>query len=199
LHEFPETRDSLLVQVKDPGNQEAWEQFVQIYRPVILRIARAKGFQHADAQDLVQKVLVAVAGAIGRYERNGTHTKFRHWLSRIARNAILNALTRQPRDAASGGSSVIQLLEALPDRDPATEELISLEYRREIFLQAARMVRSAVNDETWQLFERTVIEEQSIEETAKDFNKSVGAVYTARSRVMYRLREAVQKLEAAEE
>lgn len=199
MHDFPETRDSLLVQVKDPGNQEAWEQFVQMYRPVILRIALAKGFQHADALDLVQQVLFAVSSAIGRYQRNAPNTKFRHWLSRITRNATVNALTRKPRDIASGGSSVMQLLEEMPGRDLATEELITLEYRRELFLQAARIVRSAVSDETWQLFERTVIEEQSIEATARQFNRSVGAVYTARSRVMYRLKEAVQKLEAVEE
>ena len=31
MTEFPETRDSLLVQVRSPGNREAWDQFVQIY------------------------------------------------------------------------------------------------------------------------------------------------------------------------
>ena len=51
-HDFPETRDSLIAQVRDPLNREAWDQFASICRPVIYRLARRKGLQDADAQDL---------------------------------------------------------------------------------------------------------------------------------------------------
>jgi hypothetical protein len=80
LSEIPETRDSLLVRLKDPGDREAWDQFSVLYRPVIYRIARARGLQDADAQDLVQQVLMAVASAIPRWQRGGEHVRFRHWL-----------------------------------------------------------------------------------------------------------------------
>ena len=72
--EFPETRDSLLVQVRSPANREAWDQFALIYRPVIYRLARRKGLQDADAQDLAQRVLMAVAVGhrqLGKVERVG--------------------------------------------------------------------------------------------------------------------------------
>lgn len=59
LNDFPDTRDSLLVQVRDPANRDAWERFVQIYHPVIVRTALARGLQHADAHDLAQQVLMA--------------------------------------------------------------------------------------------------------------------------------------------
>ena len=98
LNEFPETRDSLLLQVQDPSNRDAWEMFAQIYRPVIFRIAKARGLQHADAQDLSQQVLIAGAGAIGDWEKRDKSTRFRNWLSRVTKNAILNALTRRPKD-----------------------------------------------------------------------------------------------------
>ena len=64
MTQFPETRNSLLMQVKDQRNAEAWEQFVQIYRPVIYRLARQKDLQDADAQDLTQQVLIAVASRV---------------------------------------------------------------------------------------------------------------------------------------
>ena len=35
--EFPETRNTLLVQVRSPANREAWEEFALIYQPVICR------------------------------------------------------------------------------------------------------------------------------------------------------------------
>jgi RNA polymerase sigma-70 factor (ECF subfamily) len=116
----------------------------------------------------------------------------------VARNAILNVLSRQPQDRAAGGSSVQELLSEYPSADLESETPIELEYRRELYLRAARMVRGDVDPETWRAFELTVIEGHSIDEAAVEINKSVGAIYAARSRIMRRLRQAVQELEQAE-
>ncbi|MDB2686811.1 sigma-70 family RNA polymerase sigma factor [Mariniblastus sp.] len=110
MQEVPETRDSLIVQVQNPLNRKAWDQFAMIYRPVIYRLARQKGLQDADAQDLAQQVLHAVSQSIGRWEKLDPPNKFRHWLRRVVRNAILNALSRQPRYGAAGGSVALELL-----------------------------------------------------------------------------------------
>lgn len=198
MTEIPETRDSLLVQVRSPANREAWEEFAQIYQPVIYRLARLRGLQDADAQDLSQQVLMAVASAIGDWEKSHAEVRFRHWLRRVARNAIINALSRQPRDRAAGGSSVQLLLSAQPEDDDESSALIDLEYRRELYLRAARMVRGDVEAETWRAFEMTVIENRAIDDAAVELDKTVGTIYAARSRIMRRLREAVQELEKAE-
>ncbi len=199
MSEFPETRESLLLQVKDPRNRDAWEQFVQIYRPVIYRLARQRGMQDADSQDLSQQVLMAVASAVGRWKKDDESVRFRHWLRRVARNAIINALSRRPQDRAVGGSSVQELLDEQPQSDENTEKQIELEYRRELYLQAADMVRADVQPGTWQAFELTVIDGLDIEIAEGQLSKSVGAIYAARSRVMRRLREAVRELKDAEE
>lgn len=194
MSEFPETRDSLLVQVQDPANREAWELFARIYRPVIVRIARARGLQHADAQDLSQQVLMAVASAIGDWEKRDESTRFRHWLSRVTKNAILNALMRRPRDQAVGGSSVEILLREAVDRDGATIALIETELRRELYLRAAERVKVEFRPDSWQAFELSVAGDLTTEEVAAELGKSVGAIYTARSRIMFRLREVISEL-----
>lgn len=198
MSDFPDTRESLLVQVKDPGNREAWDQFAQIYQPIIFRIAIARGLQDADAHDLAQKVLIAVAAAIGRWEKSNDTSKFRHWLSKVTKNAILNALTRRPRDQAVGGSTQQSLLHEVSASDDETEELILREYRRELYLRAAAIVRKEVQPETWRIFEMTVVERHAINHVADQLGKSVGAIYSARSRVMLRLRETVRDLEGEE-
>ena len=198
MTDFPETRDSLLVQVRSPANREAWDQFVQLYQPVIYRLARHRGLQDADAQDLAQQVLMAVASAIGRWEKSDESVRFHHWLRRVARNAIVNALSRRPQDRAAGGSSVQELLLEQPQEDQESDAQIELEYRRELYLRAARKVRGDVDPETWRAFEMTVIENRSIDEAAVELEKPVGTIYAARSRIMRRLREAVRKLEQAE-
>jgi RNA polymerase sigma factor (sigma-70 family) len=196
--EFPETRDSLLIQVRSPANREAWDQFALIYRPVIYRLARQRGLQDADAQDLAQQVLMAVASAIGSYEKSNESVRFRHWLRRVACNAIVNALSRRPQDRAAGGSSVQELLLEQSSVDCQSDAEIELEYRRELYLRAAKMVRSDVDAETWRAFELTVIEGRSIDAAAGQLDKPVGTIYAARSRIMRRLREAVRQLERSE-
>lgn len=198
LTEFPETRESLLVQIRSPANREAWDQFVLIYRPVIYRLARHRGLQDADSQDLVQQVLMAVASAIGNWEKSDESVRFRHWLRRIARNAIVNALSRRPHDRATGGSAVQELLTEQSQPDLESDVQIELEYRRELYLRAAKMVRGDVEPETWRAFELTVIENQSIDAAAVELDKPVGTIYAARSRIMRRLRDAVRELEQAE-
>ncbi len=203
MTQFPETRESLIVQVKDPSNRDAWGQFVDLYRPVIHRIAVARGLQDADAQDLTQQVLMSVASSIGRWEKSGEATRFRHWLRRVARNAIINAVSRCPPDQAAGTSSIQDLLEECPERDgsqqdSATDSLIALEYRRELYLRAAAFVRTDVDTDTWRAFEMTVIEGSSNAAAAQELQKSIGTIYAARSRVMKRLRAAVAEIEESQ-
>lgn len=198
MTEFPETHESLLLQVRSPENCEAWNQFALIYQPVIYRLARRRGLQDADAQDLAQQVLIAVASAIGNWEKANQSVRFRHWLRRVARNAIINALSRQPHDRAAGGSSVQELLMEQPHADSESNSQIELEYRREIYLRAARTVRGDIEPDTWRAFEITVIENRSIDDAAVELNKPIGTIYAARSRIMRRFREAVKELEKAE-
>lgn len=194
MHEFPDTSETLIGRVSDPSDRAAWEAFEQLYRPVIFRIARAKGLQHSDALDLVQQVLLSVSRAIGRYEREDG-SRFRNWLGRITRNAILKAFSREANDRATGGSDMLDVLSSVANDDDETQSLIRLEYRRELFRRAADQVRNEVTEPTWAAFEYTVLQGGSIEAAASSLGMPVGSVYAARSRVMRRLRDAVRSFE----
>jgi RNA polymerase sigma-70 factor (ECF subfamily) len=196
--EFPDTRASLLLQLRAGVDQDGWQDFVIIYRPIIYRLARKRGLQDADAQDLAQHVLVSIAGAIERWQPRDESIRFRHWLRRVARNAISNVLTRRPRDVAAGGTSIHDFLEAQVEEDRDLSREIELEHRRELFLRAASRVRMEVLADSWQVFQLSVIEGNAIEEVATQMNKSVGAVYAARGRVMNRLRRIVDEMERRE-
>lgn len=199
MTEFPKTRSTLLVQVRSADNREAWEEFVLVYRPVIYRMARRRGLQDADALDVSQNVLTRIAGAIQRWEKRDEETRFRHWLRRVAKNAILDALKGQPKDAAAGGSGVQELLSERADTTPDFDAELAKEHQREQYLRAAAVVRTDVSLETWRAFELTVIEGKSCEEAASVVGKSIGTVYAARSRVFRRLRDQIQKMERGEQ
>jgi RNA polymerase sigma-70 factor (ECF subfamily) len=73
-----------------------------------------------------------------------------------------------------------------------------LEHRREIFFRAAAIVKSEIATDSWKVFELAVIEDIPIEQVAATLDKSVGAAYAARSRVMKRLRRCVEDMENQE-
>ena len=195
MTEFPETQQSMLARVRSTDDQEAWEQFVLLYRPVIYRMAKRRGLQDADAQDLTQTVLMRVAGAMDRWEPSEPGVRFRHWLRRVAKNAILNCLTRPPTVPGVGGSAVVDLLAQQPAASPDLDEELRLESMRERYLRAAANVRQDVTPETWRAFELSVVQQVPCEEVAATLGKSVGTIYAARSRVIRRLRTEVERLE----
>jgi RNA polymerase sigma-70 factor (ECF subfamily) len=188
----PETRESLLVRVRDASDQEAWYEFAEVYRPVIYRLARAKGMQHADAEDLAQQVLLSVAGAIGRWESDPARARFRTWLRRVAHNAIINALTRGAPDRAAGGFNA---LTEQPAPEGPDSDLLRTEYRREIFRWAARQIKDEFQPDTWDAFWWTAVDGRDVAEVARALGKNTGAVYAAKSRVMRRLREKIGQFE----
>jgi RNA polymerase sigma-70 factor (ECF subfamily) len=181
----------LLIRVRDPADQAAWQEFVEIYRPVILRFAQRKGMQSADAEDIAQDVLAAVAKAVEQREHDLTRARFRTWLHRVAKNAILNAVMRGKPDRGSGDAALQAILNQHESCGGPDSRLLRLEYRREMFRWAAEQVRKEFRQDTWDAFWLTSIEGRSVEAVAEELGKNPGAVYAARSRILRRIQEKV--------
>jgi RNA polymerase sigma factor (sigma-70 family) len=196
MDESTTTRPSLLIRLRDPGDERAWSEFVEIYGPLVYRLARRRGLQEADAQDLAQEVFRAVARAIERYDPDPARGSFRGWLSRIANNLIINLLSAQRRHPRGTGDSEMQrMIEDQPD--PAGEEsaLFEVEYRRRLLAWAAERVRGAFSHLTWQAFWQTGVEGRSPQEVADSLGMSIGTVYQYKSRVVARIRREIAHFE----
>jgi RNA polymerase sigma-70 factor (ECF subfamily) len=196
--DYPDTRASLIVRLRDRADQAAWGEFVEVYRPVVYRLACRKGLQHADAEDLAQQVLSAVAAAVDRWEPDESRGRFRAWLHRIAQNLIINTLTRRAPDRASGNVAQYDMLSQQEAREGPDSELLRIEYRREIFNWAARQIKAEFQTETWDAFWQTAVEERPVPEVARLLGKKPGAIYAARGRDMRRLKEKILEWEGAQ-
>lgn len=193
MTDWGQTRGSLLIRLRDAQNHAAWREFVELYQPVIYRLCRRRGVRHADAEDLVQQVLLLVARAVDRFDAASEKGTFRGWLYRISHNVIVNFLSRDlPKQRAASVDPTTGTLEAA-EKDNSS--LVRMELRRQLFREAAQRAREEFEESTFRAFWLTSVEDISIEEAAKQLSKNTGAIYAARSRVLKRLREIVQDLE----
>ena len=190
------TRPSLLVRLRDARDRDAWDLFAALYGPLVRRFARRAGLQDTDAADLEQAVLQAVNGAIGGFDYDPRQGTFRGWLFGIVRRQLAKwreAQQRQPRGA--GDTAVQEQLEQVPERDADAEVAWEQEYRQQRFRWAAERVRDHVDAASWQAFWQTAVEDRGAAEVAQELGMSVGAVYTAKSRVLARIKQEIQLLQ----
>jgi RNA polymerase sigma-70 factor (ECF subfamily) len=192
VNDSPVTQPSLLVRLRDAGDEQAWSQFVDLYGPLIFEFARRRGLQDADAADLTQEVLAAVLPAIRTFEYDPRRGSFRGWLFTVVVNKFRNLRDRLARQPQSSGDTTAQLLlQELPA--PADAEEWDRELRQRLYAWAASEVKAAVEDKTWQAFWQTSVLGIRPQQAARDLQLSVAAVYMAKSRVLARLRELIQQ------
>lgn len=187
----PETRASLIRELASPTAQTAWNRFVQLYRPIVYRVALARGLQHADAEDLSQEVMVTVGRRIESFDPEGGGS-FRGWLLKITRDLVVNKLTRRPKDLGTGDSNIMQLIAEYPEAEK-TDTLFRMEHWRIRLHEVAETIREEFSDSVWNSFWMTAVEQRPISEVARELNKSEGAVRVARCRVLARIRITVDK------
>ena len=195
----PLTRASLLVQIRDGGNHRAWQEFVQLYGPIVYGFARKRGLQDADAADLMQDTLRSVSSSIGKLNYDPRQGSFRGWLFTITRNKVFNFLSaRRIRPQAAGDTSTNRMLESHPDAT-VSEGDWEVEYQRRVAALAMERVKEEFQATTWQAFVRTAVEGAAPGDVSRELGLSTGAIYVAKSRVLARLKEEVDRLRQQEE
>jgi RNA polymerase sigma-70 factor (ECF subfamily) len=194
MPEIPATRASLLLCLRDPHDESAWTHFVELYAPVVYGYARKQGLQDADAADLCQEVLRAVASAVGRLEYDPARGAFRNWLFTVVRRKLWNwRAAQQNRTPASGDTATLRLLQqhAAPEVEEAAWDA---ECEDQLFGWACTQIRQDVSEATWRAFWRTAIDGEPGKDVARALGLSIAAVYSARSRVVSRLKDLIQSV-----
>jgi RNA polymerase sigma factor (sigma-70 family) len=194
LDDSPATQPSLLARLRDAGDAPAWSRFVDIYAPLVYDFARRRGLQDADAADLTQEVLAAVAQAVRRFEYDPRRGSFRGWLFTVVVNKFRTLRDRRCRqEQGSGDTTAQQLLQEVPAE--ADNDEWEQEFQQRLFAWAAQQVQAAVEEKTWQAFWQTSVMGVRPQDAAKQLHLSVAAVYMAKSRVLARLRELIQDVQ----
>lgn len=200
MAEIPDTRQSLLYRLRNPQDAGAWGEFLELYQPIVYRLARHHNLQDSDAKELTQEVMLAVHNVIQRWVPDREKGSFRGWLFRVARNQIINHLVRrkhQPR--GTGDTQFHQMLAEHAASEDEEGSQFDLEYRRQLFRAAAERIREEFRVTTWNCFWETCVQGRGVTEVAREQGVTTGNLYVARSRVMARLRAAIEYLQREDE
>ncbi len=84
----------------------------------------------------------------------------------------------------------------IPEPDHQNRAQFELEYRRSVFQWATEQLRDDVQESTCDAFRLTAIDGQSPAEGARQLGVSIASVYTAKCRVMARIRSTIEAFEA---
>lgn len=183
------TPASLLLRLRQPSASRAWEEFVDLYTPLIYQWARRAGLAEADAADLVQDVFVLLLVKLPefRYDRHGS---FRAWLRTVTLNKWRENLRRRRLPARQFDDDELAELPGREDGDLFAEA----DYHRFLAGRALQLMQAEFPAVVWKACWEMLTSGRSAADIAAELGIRTDAVYTAKYRVLRRLREQLDGL-----
>ena len=203
---FLPTRQSLLSRLKNWDDHDSWRDFFEMYWRLIYDVARKAGLQDAEAQDVVQETIVAVAGQMQDFRYDPTRGRFKGWLCQITRRRIADQLRKRYRGTsgqqdATGSPTIIsqEALEELPD--PSTkpmDEIWEQQWQQHLSALALARIKKKVRPEHFQIFDLYVLQGWTVTKVAKALGVSIALIYVTRHRVGALVKKELKRLQAEE-
>ena len=179
------TSTTLLGALGEPGNDDAWERFASLYRCLLLRFVHHRGFQFADADEIVQEVTISVVGSLRGGAYNRSKGRFRQWLFTVVKNHIAKHTRRKKQEGLdSPDANHIVVSEHVVDPHDELQELWDEEERR-VFLDCCmELVRGRFGPQSAEIFERIKLGGEPVADVAHDLGVTHDTVYSTVSRIL---------------
>ena len=187
------TSESLLFRLQDAPDgevdQNAWEKFVQLYTPLMFHWARKVGLQQSDAADLVQDVLSIVFRRLPEFQYD-TSGSFRGWLRMVTLNKFREKKRKRVTEVSIASNSVLEQIASLQ----RAESTWDLDYGQMLLQQTMELMESDFQPGTWQALRAVMAEGMTVDQAAETTGVSIWTIYSAKARLMKRLREELKGL-----
>jgi RNA polymerase sigma-70 factor (ECF subfamily) len=188
------TRQSLLLRAQE-GDEGAWKDLTELYRPLIAGWLRRQAVPANELDDLVQEILLAVVQSLPSFRHSGRTGAFRAWLRAIAHNYTCDFWKARAHKArATGDSTVAEALRQLEDPASALNRQWEEEHDRYVLRCLLDQMELEFEPTTIQAFRRLTLDGASGAAVAAELGLTVGTVYSAKSRVLQRLRQEAEGL-----
>ena len=184
-----DTSLSLLERVSRSADSESWDRLVQLYSPLLTIWLRRFDVQSSDVDDLIQEVLTVMVRELPGFQHNQRTGAFRRWMRTILGNRVKQYWrSRKYRPEAKGGSSFVEQLARLDDDRSDISLIWDQQHDSFVMNRLLEIVRPRFESQTWEAFQRQVVDGQRADKVAAELDLSIGSVYMAKSRILNALR-----------
>jgi RNA polymerase sigma-70 factor (ECF subfamily) len=174
--------DNLVDRLRRDGSPPDWEQFIDLYNPLLHFWARRLS-RPDEAADLVQDVLLLVMQKLRSFAGEGDRS-FLAWLWAVMRNRWRDLCRRAASRPRAGDPAFLDAVAA----DDGVGELTEAEDRDRLIRRALQIMQSDFEPTTWRACWEAVACGRRAAEVAAELGVSVEVVYSASYRVLRRLR-----------
>ncbi|MBO4511506.1 MAG: sigma-70 family RNA polymerase sigma factor [Victivallales bacterium] len=183
------TRKDLLQKVHS-NDQQAWNDFVEYYTPLIQLCAKDFSLTQQESEELRQIVCLAVfkKDLTGQYDE--TKGRFRTFLRKVISNAAIDIIRKRKPTLPIEDASQI------PEE---TEDKFEEKWRKFIYEKALQVLRQNCDNVTYMAFDLYVRKEMPVKDVARALNISEDQVFQAKSRSLKRLKDIIYRLEKSED
>lgn len=190
---WPSTRILLLDRLAETTEDRgAWDEFVDLYMPIVYQFCRCRGLQDADAEEVTQIVFTNVVRALPSFHYDTNRGRFRSWLCTIVCREIIRH--RQKASTYPVSVSETERSDLLIATRQEMEAVWSELYYANVLDVAMRSVQVRVTGIEWQAFQMHWEQHMPAPEIASALEKTINWVYKAKFRVQKMLEQVVAEL-----
>ena len=189
------TRHTLIAKIRNQHDDHSWEDFVYFYQRYIYVVIVKMGVAHQDAEDLVQRVLLALWEKLPSFEYEPNKCKFRTWMNQITRNTVIAYFRKQKRhrnDLERAAS--IHLNESNEHNEPEIYNMAEKEWKLHVSNLAWENIKDEFKGKAAQVF-MMFSEGKDIEVICEELDIKKNTAYVLKNRVQDKLYKEIRRLD----
>ena len=183
------TRSSVVKAVADTENTAAWQRLFDLYAGFVFSIARHKGLNETDADDIVQVVFADLARNLPTFKYDRAKGRFRSYLTGLVNWRVIDRLKATKRDAELK-ANFWEEAKAVGGDDDFSER----EWQQAALEEALRRIKPDVRPEHYAAFVASTVEGQDTDTVMKLYGISRDSLYQIRKRLTVKLREKLAEI-----
>lgn len=187
------TRSSVIRAVANTENEAAWQRFFDLYAGFVFSIARSKGLNDTDADDIVQMVFSDLARNLPSFKYDREKGRFRPYLAALVKWRVIDRLKAVRRDADLKADFMEEAKSAETTEDEDFEER---EWQSAAMEETLRRIKPEVRPEHYAAFVASAVEGQDTDVVTKLYGISRDSLYQIRKRLTAKLREKLAEVRA---
>jgi RNA polymerase sigma factor (sigma-70 family) len=189
-----QTRKSLLLRLKELGDDETWREFYGIYGRMIFGYALRFRLSHSEAEDVVQDVCVKLFRQIMAFDYSPDQGRFRGWLKTVTKHAVIDYIRRKERRSGHLENYRVHAEVLHEEKATAENSVWKTEWEKAVLDAALQRVYRKVGQQSQRVFHLFAVENMPANEVGERLGIEANAVYACKHRILKLVREEVEVL-----